>query len=79
LSQNANPAECRLFQLEGLLGWKKYDAKEAAPKKDEFKYYEIEENLTTCNLEDFGDELEGILINPPWNGKKYDISKFVKI
>jgi hypothetical protein len=76
LSTHADPVECREFQLDGLLGWKKYDVKDPVPlKKDEYKYIEVED-MISCNLEHFGDELEGILINPPW-GKKFDIAKFV--
>jgi hypothetical protein len=79
LAVNADPVKCREFQLDGLLGWKKYDVKEpTALKKDEFKYIEVED-MVNCKLEDFGEELEGVLINPPWGGKKFNVEKFVNL
>jgi hypothetical protein len=79
LKLSADPKECREFQLKGLLNWKNYDVNEQI-KKGECEYIEHEEMLT-ANLERYAEDLQAILINPPWSSKapKFDFNKFSKI
>jgi hypothetical protein len=79
LRDNANPKECRSFQLEGLLGWKNYDVKEEV-KKGEYEYHEFDD-ITAVNMEKYAEDLQAILINPPWSNKapKFDFNKFSKL
>ncbi len=75
LRDNASPAECREFQLDGLLGWKNYDKEGASLIKDEYQNIELDD-IQNSDLNDFAEELEAILINPPWNNNKFDFVKF---
>jgi hypothetical protein len=77
LRDNASPAECRKFQLDGLLGWKSYDIDGGSLKKDEYQYIELVDVLKS-DLSNYAEDLEAILINPPWNINKFDFKSFVK-
>jgi hypothetical protein len=80
LGIHANSVECREFQLEGLLGWKKLKEEGNTTSTKEFEYHEFPE-LTEINTEKYCSDLQALLINPPWNGKnpKFDFTKFSKL
>jgi len=65
-----DPVVCRKLQLESLLSWK-YSVKNPVknltdPKAGEYISHELE-NLMKVNLNEYAEDLEVILINPPWS------------
>jgi hypothetical protein len=79
LKTSANSQDCREFQLSGLLNWKNYDVHEEA-LKGESEYHEFDD-ICGVNLNKYCQDLEAILINPPWSNKapKFDFNKFSKL
>lgn len=79
LKTTSNSEDCREFQLSGLLNWKNYDFNEET-QIGETEYYEFDD-ICGINLNKYCQELEAILINPPWSNKapKFDFCKFSKL
>ena len=79
LRTSAIPSECREFQLSGLLNWKNYDVYEEV-KKGESESYEFDD-ICNVNLDKYCEDLEAILINPPWSNKenKFNFNMFMKL
>lgn len=78
VKKNMTPLECRDFQIKSLLNWKNYPV-DHVNNESEYQYYELDDVLNT-NLEKYSNDLQCILINPPWSIKspKFDFVKFVK-
>jgi hypothetical protein len=79
MKENPHPKDCRFYQMESLLGWKKYDAKQEV-KKGESEYHEFDDILNV-DLEKYAKDLQAILINPPWSNKSptFDSTHFSKM
>jgi hypothetical protein len=76
LKPNSDPVECREFQLSGLLSWKNPES-EGEPEKSESVYYEMN-SVLGANLETYTDNLQAILVNPPWSST-FGFNEFTKI
>jgi hypothetical protein len=74
----ANPKECREFQMNGLLNWKSYDDCHEQAEKGECLYHEVSD-IFSEDLNNYAEDLEAILINPPWKEKTFNFEKFTKI
>ncbi len=75
----ANPKECREFQMSGLLNWKIFDDSNEEVEKGESQYYEVND-IFSEDLNNYVEDLEAILINPPWKEKsKFNFEKFSKM
>lgn len=49
-------------------------------KKNECTWIELDsESLYNVNLEKYTEDIQALLINPPWNDKNFDFKKFAKI
>lgn len=86
LRVNADPVECREFQLSGLMNWKNYEDTNADIKLNdsEINYFEFDD-ITSVNLNNYAEDLEAILVNPPWENKTtahsklFNMDNFVKL
>jgi hypothetical protein len=75
----ANPKECREFQMNGLLNWKNYDDCHDQADQGEFLYHEVND-IFSEDLNNYAEDLEAILINPPWKEiSKFNFENFTKI
>ncbi len=65
-------------QLESLLSWKKKTLNVVA-KQGEYKRYMFD-SIEKINLNDYCEDLEVLLINPPWSNKSpmYNFTHLVK-
>ena len=74
-----NPYESRDFQIKSLLNWKNFPVDDVS-SSNEVQYVEVDDVVNT-NFEKYCNDLQCILINPPWSSKapKFEMNKFVKI
>lgn len=65
--------------MAGLLNWKNFDDLNDVAAKGEYEYFELND-IFSEDLNNYANDLEAILINPPWkNNNKFDFEKFTKI
>lgn len=72
----SNPCDCRTFQLDSFLNFKKKTPEQA---KENQCIYEETQDITNINMHNFCKDIQAILINPPWKEQGFSIEKLVII
>lgn len=72
----SNPSDCRVFQLDSFLYFKKKVPEQA---KDNQCVYKEVEDITKIDMNSLCKDIQAILINPPWKDKDFTMEKLVKI
>jgi hypothetical protein len=70
----SNPCDCRVFQLDSFLNFKKKIPDQA---KENQCIYQETPDITNINMHNHCKDIQAILINPPWKQSGFTIEKIV--